>query len=87
MLSYISDSQTEYLIIDLYAIYEVDTFEASSLYKMDKSISLLGTKLILTGIKSTVAIKLMDLEITFGDLKTFKTVQDALEHIIQHGNS
>ncbi|WP_256213155.1 STAS domain-containing protein [Bacillus sp. OV322] len=61
----------------------MDTFVASSLYKMDKSISLLGTKLILTGIKSTVAIKLIELGITFRDLKTFKTVQDALENIKQ----
>lgn len=79
MSSYLTKSKDDYLILDLSGLYEVDTYVAASLLKLNDLTKLIGTQLVLTGIRPELAIKTLD----FGDhlktLTTYLTVMDAIK--------
>lgn len=77
--SFLTTSKNDFLILDLSGLFEVDTYVAASLLKLHDLTSLVGTQLILTGIRPELAIKTLD----FGDhlkgLTTYLTVKDAIK--------
>lgn len=79
--SYLTSSKDDYLILDLSGLFEVDTYVAASLLKLHDLTKLVGTQLVLTGIRPELAIKTLD----FGDhlkgLTTYLTVKDAIKSL------
>lgn len=77
--NYLTKSKDDYLILDLSGLFEVDTYVAASLLKLHDLTQIIGTQLVLTGIRPELAIKTLD----FGDhlkgLKTYLTVKDAVQ--------
>lgn len=78
---YLTSSKDDYLILDLSGLFEVDTYVAASLLKLHDLTKLIGTQLVLTGIRPELAIKTLD----FGDhlkgLTTYLTVKDAIKSL------
>ncbi|CDQ40489.1 PAS domain-containing protein [Virgibacillus massiliensis] len=79
--AYLEQSNEEYLIMDLSGLYEVDTYTVSRFLKIHQFISLMGKQLLVAGIRPDMAIKTVSIQDTFKDMKTFKNVKMAIEHI------
>ncbi|CQR47396.1 Blue-light photoreceptor [Paraliobacillus sp. PM-2] len=77
--NYLSASKDEYLILDLSGLYEVDTYVASSILKLFDLTSLIGTQLVLTGIRPELAIKTTEIGEKLRLMKTYMTVKDAMK--------
>ncbi|SDC10916.1 PAS domain S-box-containing protein [Pelagirhabdus alkalitolerans] len=77
--TYLSRSKDDYLILDLSGLFEVDTYVAASLIKLHDLTNLIGTQLVLTGIRPELAIKTMDIGDHLKNLNTFLTVQEAIK--------
>ncbi|WP_017473228.1 PAS domain-containing protein [Amphibacillus jilinensis] len=76
---YLARSKDDYLILDLSGLYEVDTYVAASLLKLNDLTQLIGTQLVLTGIRPELAIKTLDIGDHLIQLRTYLTVQDAIK--------
>lgn len=76
--SYLTKSKDDYLILDLSGLYKVDTYVASSILKMHDLTALIGTQLILTGIRPELAIKTIEIGEKLKYLRTYQTVKDAM---------
>lgn len=71
----------EYLIIDFSGIYNIDSLVAEYLFQITKTISLLGIKPILTGLRPDLAQKMVDLRVDLSTLHTMATVQQAVNYL------
>ena len=69
------------LIIDLSGLHTTDTFVAQQLFNLFDALSLLGIKPIVSGISPAIAQTLVHLGLTFGRIKSFATLKQALAHI------
>ncbi|WP_117154052.1 STAS domain-containing protein [Paraliobacillus quinghaiensis] len=76
--NYLTKSKDDYLILDLSGLYEVDTYVASSILKLHDLTTLIGTNLVITGIRPELAIKTIDIGEKLKELRTYRTVKDAL---------
>lgn len=76
--NYLTKSKDDYLIMDLSGLFKVDTYVASSILKMHDLTTLIGTQLILTGIRPELAIKTIEIGEKLKHLRTYQTVKDAL---------
>ncbi|TWT26021.1 PAS domain S-box protein [Planomicrobium sp. CPCC 101110] len=77
----IQDFNVEYLIIDFSGTYNIDNFVAEYLFQISKTISLLGIKPILTGLRPELARKVVDIGVDLSALHTMATVQQAVNHL------
>nr|WP_232824154.1 MULTISPECIES: PAS domain-containing protein [Paraliobacillus] len=80
--NYLTKSKDNYLILDLSGLYKVDTYVASSILKMHDLTSLIGTQLVLTGIRPELAIKTIVIGEKLKHLRTYRTVKDALVALV-----
>lgn len=76
---YLSNEKSEYLIIDLSGLYQIEESIASSLLKLSDLAQLIGTQLVLTGIRPDIALKARDLSGQISHLLTYLTIQDAIK--------
>lgn len=76
-----SEKQLKNLIIDLSGLHTTDTFVAQQLFNLFDALSLLGIKPIVSGISPAIAQTLVHLGLTFGRIKSFATLKQALAHI------
>lgn len=76
--NYLTKSKDDYLILDLSGLYKVDTYIASSILKMHDLTALIGTQLVLTGIRPELAIKTIEIGEKLKHLRTYRTVKDAM---------
>ncbi len=76
--NYLGAAKDDYLILDLSGLYEVDTYVAASLLKLYDLTSLIGTQLILTGIRPELAIKTTIIGDKLKQMRTYMTVKDAM---------
>ncbi|GAA5417406.1 blue-light photoreceptor [Paraliobacillus ryukyuensis] len=77
--TYLTNSKDDHLILDLSGLYEVDTYVASSILKLYDLTALIGTQLILTGIRPELAIKTTEIGEKLKSMKTYRTVRDAMQ--------
>ena len=70
----------ETLIIDLSGLQTTDTFFAQQLFNLVDALSLLGIKPIVSGISPAIAQTLVNLGLTFGRIKSFATLKQALAY-------
>ncbi|QOY27759.1 Blue-light photoreceptor [Bacillus velezensis] len=71
-------SKDDYLIIDLSGLAEVNEQTADRIFKLHHLLKLIGTKLIITGIKPSLAMRMNQLDASFSSLKTYLNVKDAV---------
>lgn len=71
----------ETLIIDLSGLNTTDTYIIQQLYNLFDTLTLLGIRPIVSGISPAIAQTLVNLGLTFGRIKSFATLKQALSHI------
>ncbi|MFD2628522.1 PAS domain-containing protein [Oceanobacillus kapialis] len=81
--SYLEESDQDYLIIDLSGLYEVDNNTVARFLKIHQFISLMGKQLLVAGIRPDMAVQTATIQDKFRNMKTFKSVQTALEYIVR----
>lgn len=67
-----------HLIIDLSGLETTDTHVARELFNLFDALTLLGIQPTVSGIKPSIAITLVQLGLTFGKVKSFATLKQAL---------
>ena len=74
-------NQVNKICIDLSGVPIVDTMVAQQIYSIIQTLSLLGIKTVLSGISPEVAMTSVQLGIDLKGIKTFNTLQQALQKI------
>jgi PAS domain S-box-containing protein len=80
LLQGITTQQAQVAILDITGVEVVDTHVANALLKTAQAASLLGTEVVLTGIKPDVARTLVAIEADLGRVKTHGTLQSAVAY-------
>ncbi|HYN85653.1 MAG TPA: GAF domain-containing protein, partial [Pyrinomonadaceae bacterium] len=70
-------------IIDITGVSEVDTYVASTLVQASQAARLLGTEVVLTGIRAGVARTLTGLGVELGETPTRKNLQSGLAYALE----
>jgi rsbT co-antagonist protein RsbR len=78
LLKGLAETRAPIAIIDITGVSVVDTHVANTLIQMAQSARLLGTRVVLTGIRSGVARSLVGLGVELGELTTRKTLQGGI---------
>ena len=82
VLDRLEKNNIEYVIVDIGAIYDVNSEVSRQIIKLNNAVHFMGSKVYLTGITPSIAKSLTHLDINLGDVKTFSTTKKAMEHII-----
>jgi rsbT co-antagonist protein RsbR len=82
ILQTITSRRTQFVILDLVGVVEVDTFVARAIINLVNAIKLMGCRVALTGISTTVALTLTNLNIQLEGMMIIRTPQQALESYI-----
>ncbi|MDH2449394.1 STAS domain-containing protein (plasmid) [Priestia megaterium] len=69
-----------WLIIDLSAVPIIDTMVADQLFKVVAALKLIGIDVVLSGIRSEIALTMVQLGVKLNDIVTFNTLYGALEY-------
>jgi anti-anti-sigma regulatory factor len=72
-----------YVIVDISAIFDVNSEVSRQLIKLNNAIHFMGAKAYLTGITANIAKSLTHLDINLGDIKTYSTTKKALKDILE----
>jgi len=83
VLTAIEQHAAETVIIDVGAIFDINTEVANQLRKLYTAVALMGAKAILVGIKKNIAKAMSHLDISIGEIATYRTARQALEWIIE----
>ncbi|WP_437995707.1 AAA family ATPase [Sorangium sp. So ce185] len=75
--------RAEVVIIDITGIRAVDTGVASTLLRAAGALRLLGTRVVLTGVRAEVAQALVALDIDLGDLVTMGTLRSGIAYALR----
>ena len=82
VLDRLEKSNIEHVIIDIGAIYDVNSEVSRQIIKLNNAIHFMGANVYLTGITPSIAKSLTHLDINLGDVKTFSTTKRAMEYIL-----
>ncbi|MBM7644676.1 rsbT antagonist protein RsbS [Scopulibacillus daqui] len=83
LLEKIHETGVKGVVIDLTSVDMIDSYIAKILSDVVRMSSLLGAKVVLTGIRPAVAITLIDLGITLKDVPTALDLEKGLEKLQQ----
>ena len=83
VLENIELKNTQYVIIDISAIFDMNSEVANQLIKLNNAVHFMGATPVLTGITKNIAKSLTHLNINLGDVKTYSTTKLALEKILK----
>lgn len=83
LLNKIHETGAKGAVIDLTAVEMIDSFIAKVLGDVVQMSTLMGTRVVLTGIRPAVAITLLDLGITMKDIPTALDLEQGLEILQQ----
>lgn len=75
--------ESEHVIIDINAIFDVNTEVANQLRKLYNAIVIMGSQAYLTGISKNTAKAMTHLDISVGEVKTFRSTRQAVEFILK----
>jgi len=82
VLDYLEKKEYSNVIVDISAIYDMNSEVANQIIKLNNSIHYMGVKPHITGITPNIAKSLTHLNISLGDVKTFATTKKAMHTII-----
>ena len=69
-----------WLIIDLSAVPIIDTMVADQLFKVVAALKLIGIDVVLSGIRSEIALTMVQLGVKLNDIVTFNSLYGALDY-------
>ncbi|WP_437952691.1 PAS domain-containing protein [Sorangium sp. So ce296] len=75
--------QASVAILDITGVRDVDSSVADSLVRAARAVGLVGAKVVLTGIKPSVAQTLVELGIDLGSIVTSGTLQSGIRYALQ----
>lgn len=79
---HVKETKEDYLILDMSAVYSYDEAVHMGIYQMNQLLDLMGTTLVITGIKPTFAIQSAPYaDFSELSLQTYATVKQALESL------
>jgi rsbT co-antagonist protein RsbR len=84
LLRGLEQTRSPVAIIDITGVAVVDEHVANTLLQSAQAASLLGTKVILTGIRSGVARSLVRLGVNLSGINTRKTLQEGIALALEH---
>ena len=87
LLNGLAASRGKFAIIDITGVQVVDTAVASALLKAAHAARLLGTQVILTGIRPEVAQTLVHIEADLGSLVTCGTLQSGIQYAVKRSGT
>ncbi len=87
LLSGLATSRGKFAILDITGVHVVDTAVASALLKAAHAARLLGTQVILTGIRPEVAQTLVHLEADLSTIVTCGTLQAGIHYAVKRGRT
>ena len=82
ILDRLEKSEIEYVIVDIGAIYDMNSEVARQIIKLNNAINFMGANALLTGITPAIAKSLTHLDISLGNIKTYSTTKKAMKDII-----
>jgi len=82
VLNRLEKNEIKAVIVDIGAIYDVNSEVSRQLMKLNNAIHFMGAEAYLTGITASIAKSLTHLEINLGNIKTFSTTKQAMEYIL-----
>ncbi|WP_026369137.1 STAS domain-containing protein [Kallotenue papyrolyticum] len=83
LLEEIVRQQADIVIIDITGVTVVDTSVANHLIMTAQAVNLLGSRVIFTGISSTIAQTIVQLGVNLGDVTTLSTLQAGMEYALR----
>jgi len=78
LLSKITETQSDVVILDVTGVYEIDTYVTGQLIRIVRATQLLGATCIVTGVRPESAHTLVELGVDTSELLTRRTLQDGL---------
>lgn len=82
LLRGVSEHKAKIAILDITGVSVVDTQVASALIRTAQAVSLLGTKVVITGIRADVAQTLVHIGVDLQDIVTHATFQDGIAYAL-----
>ena len=83
LLSEITRTQSDVVILDVTGVHEIDTYVTNQLIKIVRAAQLLGATCIVTGVGPESAHTLVDLGIDMSELLTRRTLQEGIRHALK----
>lgn len=83
LLEEIVRQQADMVIIDITGVSVVDTSVANHLIMTAQAVNLLGSKVIFTGISSTIAQTIIQLGVNLGDVVTLSNLQAGMSYALE----
>ena len=83
LLTEITRTQSDVVILDVTGVYEIDTYVTGQLIKIVRATQLLGATCIITGVRPESAHTLVDLGMDTSELVTRRTLQDGLRYALK----
>jgi len=83
LLTKITQTQSDIVILDVTGVHEIDTFVTGQLIKIVRAAQLLGATCIVTGVRPESAHTLVDLGVDTSELVTKRTLQDGLRYALK----
>jgi rsbT co-antagonist protein RsbR len=81
LLGSIVQTKARYAIIDITAIQVMDTGSADHFLRMARSVRLLGSQCLLSGVSPSIALTLVHMGVELKDIRTFRTMRNALASV------
>jgi len=82
ILDRLEDGDIKHVVIDISAIFDMNSEVANQILKLNNAISFMGVKSYLSGISKNIAKSLTHLNISLGSIRTFNKTKTAIESII-----
>ncbi|RZN36707.1 MAG: HAMP domain-containing protein [Methanosarcinales archaeon] len=80
LLSRITETQSDVVILDVTGVHEIDTYVTSQLIRIVRATQLLGATCIVTGVRPESAHTLVELGVDTSELLTRRTLQDGIRY-------
>ncbi|MEA1907652.1 MAG: cache domain-containing protein [Euryarchaeota archaeon] len=80
LLSKITETQSDVVILDVTGVHEIDTYVTGQLIRIVRAVRLLGATCIVTGVRPESAHTLVELGVDTSELLTRRTLQDGLRY-------
>ncbi len=80
LLSKITGTQSDVVILDVTGVHEIDTYVTGQLIRIVRAVRLLGATCIVTGVRPESAHALVELGVDTSELVTRRTLQDGLRY-------
>ena len=83
ILDRLEEGDIEHVVIDISAIFDMNSEVANQILKLNNAISFMGVDSYLSGISKNIAKSLTHLGISLGDIKTFQKTKSAVSAILK----